>query len=314
MNKCPDLLPDYFSFVKGMVDSEDLSLNISREMLQHDRQLKLMAKNIKNKIKNELLELLKNEREKYEEFFKIFGRQLKYGLYSEFGSHKDVLQDLIIFYSSKEKKMVTLDEYVSRMPEDQKYIYYASGDSVERIEKLPQTELVADKGYEILYFTDDVDEFAIRMMMSYKDKEFKSVSSGDLGIEPEEKDDAKENAEHKEMFENMKNLLGDKVKAVKASKRLKKHPVCLSSEGELTIEMEKVLNAMPYNEQKIKANKVLEINVNHDVFKALKDAYEHDQDRLKLYTDLLYNQALLIEGLPIDDPLEFTNNICKMMV
>ncbi|NLT95013.1 MAG: molecular chaperone HtpG [Clostridia bacterium] len=314
MKKCPDLLPDYFSFVKGMVDSDDLSLNISREMLQHDRQLKLMAKNIKTKIKNELLDLLKNEREKYEEFFKIFGRQLKYGLYSEFGSNKDVLQDLIIFYSSKEKKMVTLDEYVSRMPEDQKYIYYASGDSIERIEKLPQTELVADKGYEILYFTDDVDEFAIRMLMSYKDKEFKSVSADDLGIEPEEKTDSAENSEHKELFEYMKNHLGDKVKAVKASKRLKNHPVCLSSEGELTIEMEKVLNAMPYNQQKIKADKILEINVNHDVFKALKDAYEKDKDKLKLYTDLLYNQALLIEGLPIDDPVEFTNNICKMMV
>ncbi|MCY6370595.1 molecular chaperone HtpG [Clostridium ganghwense] len=314
MNKCADLLPDYFGFVKGIVDSEDLSLNISREILQHDRQLKLIAKNIKTKIKNELQSILKNERDKYDEFYKSFGRQLKYGVYSDFGSNKDVLQDLLMFYSSKEKKMVTLGEYVSRMPEDQKYIYYASGESIERIEKLPQTELVLDKGYEILYFTDDVDEFAIRMLMKYKDKEFKSVSSGDLGIEVEESENSSssDNEENKELFEYMKNTLSDKVKDVRASKRLKNHPVCLSNDGELTIEMEKILNSMPNNEN-IKADKVLEININHDVFTSLKEAYEKDKDKLKLYTDLLYNQALLIEGLMINDPVEFTNNICKIM-
>lgn len=314
MNKCAELLPDYFSFVKGMVDSEDLSLNISRELLQHDRQLKLIAKNIKTKIKNELEDILKNNRDKYEEFYKSFGRQLKYGIYSDYGSNKDVLQDLLMFCSSKEKKMVTLDEYVSRMPEEQKYIYYASGESVEKIEKMPQTELVLDKGYEILYFIDDVDEFSISMIREYKDKEFKSVSSGDLGIETEENEISSEadNA-NKELFDDMKNILSDKIKLVRASKRLKNHPVCLSNEGELTIEMEKVLNAMP-NNQNIKADKVLEININHDVFESLKEAYEKDKEKLKIYTNILYNQALLIEGLPIEDPVEFTNNVCKMMI
>ncbi|MFV3012870.1 molecular chaperone HtpG [Clostridium botulinum] len=314
MNKCGDLLPDYFGFVKGIVDSEDLSLNISREILQHDRQLKLIAKNIKTKIKNELESLLKKERDKYEKFYESFGRQLKYGVYSDFGSNKDILQDLLMFYSSKEKKMVTLAEYVSRMPEDQKYIYYAVGESNERIEKLPQIEGVLDKGYEVLYFTDDIDEFAIKMLMNYKEKEFKSVSSGDLGIEGEEKENtsSSDDKENKELFESMKDILSGKVKDVRASKRLKNHPVCLANEGELSIEMEKVLNAMP-NNQNIKADKVLEININHDVFKPLKEAYEGDKEKLKLYTDLLYNQALLIEGLTINDPVEFTNNICKIM-
>ncbi|MGM0901127.1 MAG: molecular chaperone HtpG [Bacillota bacterium] len=314
MNKCADLLPDHFSFVKGMVDSEDLSLNISREMLQHDRQLKLIAKNISKKIKSELQSLLKNEREKYVEFYNSFGRQLKFGVYNEFGANKEALQDLLMFYSSKEKKLVTLDEYVSRMPEDQKYIYYASGDSNERIEKLPQTELVADKGYEILYFTEEIDEFAIKMLMNYKEKEFKSVSSGDLGIEEENKntEEATEQ-ESKELFEAMKEVLAGKVKDVRASKRLKSHPVCLTTEGDISIEMEKILNAMPDN-QNIKADKVLEININHEVFESLKSALENDKEKLNLYTNLLYNQALLIEGLPIQDPVEFTNNICKVMV
>lgn len=315
MSKCSDLLPDYFSFVKGIVDSEDLSLNISREMLQHDRQLKIIAKNIKTKIKNELEELLKNKRDKYEEFYRGFGRQLKYGVYTDFGSHKDDLQDLLLFYSSKEKKLVTLAEYVARMPQEQKYIYYAAGESIERIEKLPQSELVADKGYEILYFTDEVDEFAIRMLGTYKEKEFRSVSSGDLGIETEADPASRaDDQENQELFDYMKNILSDKVKAVRTSKRLKNHPVCLASEGELTIEMEKVLNSMPYNEQKIKADKVLEINTHHDVFKSLKEVYAKDKDKLKLYTDILYNQALLIEGLSVDDPVEFTNNICKLML
>ena len=313
MNKCSDLLPDYFSFVKGIVDSEDLSLNISREILQHDRQLKLIAKNIKTQIKNGLLDTLKNERDKYEKFYASFGRQLKYGVYSEFGSHKEDLQDLLMFYSSKEKKLVTLDEYVSRMPEDQKYIYYAAGESIERIEKLPQTEMVSDKGYEILYFTEDIDEFAIRMLMSYKEKEFKSVSSGDLGIEDKDQEVTEsEEKENKDLFDAMKEVLSDKVKEVKASKRMKKYPVCLSNAGDLTIEMEKVLNSMPNNEN-VKAEKALEINMNHDVFKSLKSAYENDKDKFNLYTNVLYNQALLIEGLPINDPVEFTNNICKIM-
>ncbi|EFM10612.1 Heat shock protein Hsp90-like protein [Paenibacillus curdlanolyticus YK9] len=315
MDKCADLLPDYFSFVKGMVDSEDLSLNISRELLQHDRQLTLIAKNIKNKIKGQLQSLLKDERDNYEKFYESFGRQLKFGVYGEFGANKDVLQDLLLFSSSKEKKLVTLDEYVSRMPEDQKFIYYASGDSIDRIEKLPQTELVLDKGYEILYFTDDIDEFAIKSLVSYKEKSFKSVSSGDLGIEPDEKDketEAEQN-ESKELFEQMSSILSGKVKSVRASKRLKSHPVCLSTEGELTIEMEKILKAMP-NGQDVQADKVLEINVNHEVFQTLKAAQTGDADKLSLYTNLLYNQALLIEGLPIQDPVAFTNDICKVMV
>ncbi|MEC3629579.1 molecular chaperone HtpG [Bacillus velezensis] len=315
MNKCADLLPDHFSFVKGMVDSEDLSLNISREMLQHDRQLKLIAKNINKKIKAELKSLLKNKREKYESFYESFGRQLKFGVYNDFGANKDVLKDLLLFYSSKEKKLVTLDEYVSRMPEDQKYIYYASGDSYERIEKLPQTEMVADKGYEILYFTEDIDEFAIKMLTSYEEKEFKSVSSADLGIDSDEDDkqtEAEEN-EYKDLFESMKEILADKVKNVRASKRLKSHPVCFATDGEVTIEMEKVLNAMP-DSQQVKAEKVLEINPNHEVFETLKNVHGQDREKLALYTNLLYNQALLIEGLPIHDPVEFTNDICKVMV
>ena len=313
MDKCADLLPDYFSFVKGMVDSEDLSLNISREMLQHDRQLKLIAKNIKAKIKGELESLLKNEREKYEAFYASFGRQFKYGLYSDFGMNKDTLQELLMFYSSKEKKLVTLDEYISGMPEEQKYIYYASGETIERIEKMPQAELVADQGYEILYFTDEIDEFAIRVLTTYKDKEFKSVASGDLGIEA---DEAKEAADiddnKKEMFDQMKSILADKVKDVKASKRLKTHPVCLTNQGEVTIEMEKVLKSMA-NNPNIKADKILEINVNHDIFKTLQEVYETDKDKFNLYTNVLYNQALLIEGLPIEDPVEFTSNICKII-
>jgi molecular chaperone HtpG len=315
MDKCADLLPDHFSFVKGMVDSEDLSLNISREMLQHDRQLKLISKNINKKIKSELQSLLKNEREKYEEFYKSFGRQLKYGVYSEFGANKEVLQDLIMFYSSKEKKLVTLDEYVSRMSEDQKYIYYASGDSIERIDKLPQAEFVSEKGYEILYFTEDIDEFAIKMLMTYKEKEFKSISSGDLGIEGEENksDSETEEKEYKEIFDYMKTILEGKVKDVRVSKRLKSHPVCLATEGDISIEMEKILAAMPDN-QNIKADKVLEINKNHEVFQSLKEAFDNDKEKLDLYTKLLYNQALLIEGLPIQDPVEFTNDICKIMV
>lgn len=313
MNKCPDLLPDYFSFVKGMVDSEDLSLNISREMLQHDRQLKLIAKNLKAKIKAELEELLKEDREKYEGFYKSFGRQIKFGVYSEFGGNKDVLQDLLLFYSSKEKKLATLSEYVARMAEEQKYIYYATGESVEKLEKQPQTEFVRDKGYEILYLTEDIDEFALKMLGEYNEKQFKSVSSGDLGIEAEDaKVSGEEEKANAQMFTAMKEILTDKISAVRASKRLKTHPVCLANEGELSIEMEKVLKAMP-NSQNIKAEKILELNTSHDVYQALLDAFGHDREKFQLYTELLYNQALLIEGLPIEDPVDFTNKVCQMM-
>lgn len=314
MEKCADLLPDYFSFVKGMVDSEDLSLNISREILQQDRQLKFIAKNIQSKIKRELENFLKNDREKYELFYNSFGRQLKFGVYNDFGQDKEVLQDLLLFYSSKEEKLVTLDEYVSRMPEDQKYIYYATGETKERIARMPQTELVADKGYEILYFTEDVDEFAIKMLMSYKDKEFKSVASGDLGIDEESKEKTEEEEkENKGLLDYMKETLSGKVKDVKISNRLKNHPVCLTADGEVSIEMEKILNAMP-NNQEVKADKVLEVNADHDVFKSLKAVFDQDKEKAGLYTNLLYNQALLIEGLPIEDPIEFTNDICKVMV
>ncbi|WP_313431350.1 molecular chaperone HtpG [Siminovitchia terrae] len=314
MEKCADLLPDYFSFVKGMVDSEDLSLNISREILQQDRQLKFIAKNIQSKIKRELENFLKSDREKYELFYNSFGRQLKFGVYNNFGQDKDVLKDLLLFHSSKEEKLVTLDEYVSRMPEDQKYIYYATGETNERIARMPQTELVAEKGYEILYFTEDVDEFAIKILMSYKDKEFKSVASGDLGIDEEskEKTEAEEKA-NKDLLDHMKETLSGKVKDVKISTRLKNYPVCLTTNGEVSIEMEKILSAMP-NNQEVKADKILEINSDHDVFKSLKSAYEQDKEKVGLYTNLLYNQALLIEGLPIEDPIEFTNDICKVMV
>lgn len=314
MNKCSDLVPDYFGFVKGIVDSEDLSLNISREILQHDRQLRFIAKNIKNKIKSELEKMLRTERESYEKFYKAFGRTLKFGVYDNFGAEKEVLQDLLMFYSSKEKKMVTLDEYVTRMAEDQKYIYYAVGESIDRIEKMPQTELLLDKGYEILYFTDDIDELAIKMLMKYKEKEFKSVSSSDLGIENNDEENKIEenNEENKSLFDAMKEVLNDKISSVKVSNKLKNHPVCLSNEGDLSIEMEKLLNSMP-NNQGVKAEKVLEINTHHEVFTSLKKAYENDKDKFNLYTNLLYNQALLIEGLSISDPVEFTNNICKLM-
>ncbi len=312
MEKCSDLLPDYFSFVQGLVDSADISLNISRELLQQDRQLKFIAKKIKDKIKSELSLMLKNDREKYDEFFKNFGKQLKYGVYSDFGTNKEVLQDLLLFYSSTEKKLVSLDEYVSRMKEDQKFIYYATGESIEKIEKLPQTELIKDKGFEILYFTDDIDEFAIKVLMNYKEKQFKSVSSGDLGIESDEKEDEKEIQENKDLFDFMKEALNGKVKDVKASKRLKTHPVCLANEGELSIEMEKVLNMMP-NNQNLKADKILEINTNHEMFNAIKKAFEEDKDKVKMYSNLLYNQALLIEGLSIEDPVQFANDICQLI-
>ena len=311
MEKCADLLPDYFSFVKGMVDSEDLSLNISREMLQQDKQLKMIAKNIKNKIKSELEQLLKNDRERYEIFFKEFGRQLKFGVYSDFGANKDTLQELLLFYSSLEDKFVTLEEYVSRMKEEQKYIFYAVGGSIERIKKLPQTEMVLDKGYEILYLTEDVDEFALKMLQQYQEKEFKNVSAGDLGLEEENKEESVATEEEKTLFQKMQSVLGDKVKEVKTSSRLKQHAVCLVSDGEISIEMEKVLSAMPGNGG-LKAEKILEINKNHPIFEKLLSQI-NDEEKLNRYTNLLYQQARLIEGLPIEDPVEFANQICELM-
>ena len=314
MEKCADLLPDYFSFVKGVVDSEDLSLNISREMLQHDRQLKLIAKRTGDRIKDELKSLLENEREKYEEFYNSFGKQLKYGVYDNFGMNKEVLEDLLMFYSSKDKELVTLNEYIENMPEDQKYIYYASGDSIDRIDKMPQAELVKNEGYEILYFTDEIDEFAIKMLGKYHEKEFRSISGDDLGIDTKkDSEEAREKAEeNKDLFSAMKDILSDKVKDIKVSSRLVSHPVCLSSEGELSIEMEKVLSTMPNNPD-LKAEKILEINTEHHIFNRLKDSYSNDNDKFELYTKLLYDQALLIEGLPIEDPIEFSNNISKLM-
>lgn len=313
MEKCEDLLPDYFSFVKGVVDSEDLSLNISRELLQHDRQLKLIAKNIKTKIKSTLERMMKNDRENYEKFFASFGKILKYGVYSDYGMNKEDIQDLLMFHSAKENKLISLKEYVDVMMDSQKFIYFASGESVERIEKSPQVELVLDQGFDILYFTDEVDEFAVKMMMKYNEKEFKSVASGDLGFDNEETEAAKKaNEENKDLFNKMKEVLGGKIKEVKASERLKNHPVCLSNEGDLSIEMEKILSQMP-DAPGMKAEKILEVNANHEVFTALKSAADEGEDKLALYTNILYNQALLIEGLAIEDPVEFTNNICKIM-
>ena len=315
MDKCSDLLPDYFSFVKGLVDSEDLSLNISREMLQHDRQLKLIEKNLEKTIKNNLMKMQKDERDKYENFFKNFGVQIKFGIYTSYGQNKDLLQDLLMFPSSFSDKLTTLDEYVSRMKDDQKYIYYATGSSIARIEGLPQIELLKDKGFEVLYFTDDVDEFTIKMLMAYKEKEFKSASSDNLELESEEeKEQAKQQAEeNKDLFATMKENLGDKVMEIRLSQRLKSHPVCLSNGGEISIEMEKVLNSMPNNE-KVKAEKVLEINANHKIFDTLKTLYATDKDKLAKYSELLYTQALMIEGIAIEDPVAFSNLICELMV
>ncbi|MGS0744728.1 molecular chaperone HtpG [Syntrophomonas erecta subsp. sporosyntropha] len=314
MDKCAELLPDHFSFVRGLVDSQDLSLNISREMLQHDRQLNLIARNLEKKIKNELLKMLNKHREEYEKFFRNFGLQLKFGIYNNFGINQETLKDLIMFYSSSERKLVTIPEYISRMQEDQKYIYYACGEDVDRIDRLPQTELVRDKGFEILYLTEDVDEFALKVLRKYAEKEFKSVSSGDLGLESEEeKKFSEEQAkDYKEMFNFMQESLPGKVKEVRLSPRLKSHPVCLTSEGMLSLEMEKVLNSLP-TEKQVKADKVLEVNANHPIFKVLCDLYKEDKDKLKSYTEILYNQALLIEGMDIDDPVSFSNTLCNIM-
>ena len=318
MDKCADLLPDHFSFVRGLVDSEDLSLNISREMLQHDRQLKLIAKSLEKSIKNELAKLLKTDREKYTEFWKAFGIQLKFGVYNNFGANKELLQDLLLFHSSgcdDAEGFTTLAEYVTRMREDQKYIYYAAGETVARCAGLPASELVRDKGYEVLYLTENVDEFALQMLAKYQDKEFKNVSAGDLGLESDEDKTALEekNAAAKDLFEEMQKALAGKVKAVRLSNRLKNHAVCLSSDGQLSLEMEKVLNTMPTG-QKVQAERVLELNPDHPVFATLERLLTEDKDKLDKYADLLYQQALLIEGMPVEDPVALSKMICDLMV
>ena len=314
MDKCADLLPDYFSFVRGLVDSADLSLNISREILQHDRQLKSIAKSLEKKIKSELLKMLKEDREAYDAFWKNFGIQIKVGAYANYGADKEKLRDLLMFYSAKEQKMITLDEYVEKMPEGQKDIYYAAGESIERLAQLPQAEQVRNHGYDILYLTDEVDEFCLQQIMEHKEKKFQSISSGDLDLTTEEEKKAAEeqSTKNKPMFDLMKEALGGKVEEVRVSSRLLTYPVCLSSTGNLTLEMEKVLNSLP-NADKVAAKRVLEINSTHPIFQTLCGLYESDQEKLKQYTSLLYNQALLIEGMPIDDPAEFSNAICGLM-
>ena len=315
MEKCADLLPDYFSFVKGLVDSQDLSLNISREMLQHDSQLRLIRQSLERKIKNELTSWMKNDREKYDAFFENFGLQLKIGCYDGYGMHKDALQDLLLFRSMKQDKLVSLAEYVEAMPEEQKYIYYASAESVQAASRLPPAELISDKGFDLLVLTQDVDEFVLQVLHTYKEKEFRNVSGGDLGLETEEekKENEAKSAEYKDLFAAMKTALGDKVSDVRLSSRLKTHPVCLSSEGALSIEMEKVLNAMPTGE-KVASRKVLELNGDHEVFAALKAAFDAgDTEKVNAYSDILYTQARLIEGLAPEDPVAYANAVCKLM-
>ena len=315
MERCADLLPDHFNFVRGLVDSADLSLNISREMLQHDRHLKLIANNLEKKIKSELLSLLKNDREKYEEFFKSFGMQLKYGTYVEYGTHKELLQDLLLYMSSTENKMVTLEEYVSRMKEDQKFIYYACGESAAKISLLPQMERLRDKGYEVLYMTDSIDEFCVKMMQKFQDKEFKSITDGDLGLESEEEKQEIEklSADNKTLLDDLKAALGDKVTRVQLTSRLKSHPCCLSTEGAVSLEMEKVLKAQRMgNEPEVKAERVLELNATHPIFQKLC-ALSGDQDKLKTYADILYTQAQLIEGIAPEDPVAYANAVCSLL-
>lgn len=317
MDKAEELIPEYFRFVKGLVDSQDLSLNISREMLQHDRQLKVIASRIEKKIKSELVLMLKNDREEYEKFWSNFGLQIKFGVYNNYGMDKEKLQDLLLFYSSKEQKLVTLDEYINRMEEGQESIYFMSGDSVDKIDKLPQCALVKEKGYEILYLTDNVDEFVMQTLNTYKEKKFKNISQGDLDLasEDEKKELEAKAEENKDLLTHIKEALKDQVKEVKISARLIDDPVCLSTEEGLSFEMEKVLSAMPEgNPYGMKAPRILEINPKHEIFKALQAVYQKDPDAVSDYADLLYQQALLIEGFPIDDPMEFSRKICAFMV
>ena len=314
MDKCEDLLPDCYGFVRGLVDSPDLSLNISREMLQHDRQLKIIAKNLDKKIKSELLDMLHKNREDYEKFFTTFGTTLKFGVYNDFGLNKDNLKDLLMFHSSTENKLVTLDEYVDRMKEGQDKIYYACGETVDKIELLPQVEAVKEKGYEILYLTENIDEFVVQVLMEHKEKKFINVCANDVDLDTDEEKEAlkKENEENKDMFTLMKETIGEGVQEVRFTHRLKNHPVCLTSEGALSIEMEKVINSMP-NDQKVKAQTALEINDSHPIAQKIKDLYVNDKEALKKYTQVLYAQARLIEGLPVENPTQISNLICEII-
>ena len=316
MDKCPDLLPDYYSFVKGLVDSEDIALNISRETMQQDHQVNLIAKNIENKIHKELLEMLKEDRANYEKFYEAFGMQLKHGIYSSYGMNKDKLEDLLLFYSSKDDKYTTLSEYVERMKEDQKEIYYASGESIENIKMLPQVDMILDKGYEVLYLTEYLDEFVIKILNTFKEKTFMNVTdkSLDINTEEEKKEIEKLNKDYKDMLTIMTDTLKDKVKEIKFTNNLKNHPVCLTSSGELSLEMEKIINSMPSSEEKVKAETILEINDNHEISKKLKKLYEDkNNEELEKYTKVLYNGARLLSGLPVDNPSELTDLICDML-
>ena len=314
MEKCAELLPDYFGFVKGLVDSPDLSLNISREMLQHDRQLKTLAKNIEKKINAELTKMLNSDRDEYIRFFNNFGSQLKYGAYDNYGMDKDKLKDLLMFYSSTDKKLTTLKEYVSRMKEDQKDIYYACGETLDKIDMLPQVEKVKEKGYEILYLIENIDEFVVHSLMNYDEKKFTNICTNELDLDTEEEKEKlkKENEENKDMFDAMKDAIKDEVQLVRFTHRLKNHPVCLTSEGAISLEMEKVINAMP-TDQNVKAQKVLEINEEHPIANKLKELYKEDKDKLKDYTKILYSQARLIEGMSVENPTEISNLICDIM-
>ncbi|MGN1350288.1 MAG: molecular chaperone HtpG [Anaerovoracaceae bacterium] len=316
MDHCADLIPDHFGFVRGIVDSQDLDLNISRETLQQNRQLKNICKNIEKKVKNELMTMLNTDREAYDKFFSDFGLSIKFGLYNSFGHLKDELQDLLLFYSSKEKKLVTLSEYASRMPEDQKYIYYATGKDIAQIERLPQIELLLDKGYEVLYMTDEVDDFMIRMIRDFQEKPFRSAAGEDLGIEETEEEKQsfeKAKEESKDMLSKMNDMLGGRVKEVRISQRLKNNPVCLTVDGDVSLEMERVMNSMPIQE-KVESQKVLEINPNHSVFATLTETFQSgDEAKLRIYASLLYDQAALIGGLPVEDPVAFSNHICDLM-
>lgn len=312
MDKCEDLLPDYFGFVKGLVDSADLSLNISREILQHDRQLKTIAAHLKKKIKSELLNMQKNDRETYDKFYDAFKRPLKFGVYDNYGAEKDFLSDLLMFYSSTEKKQVTLGEYIDRMKDGQEFIYYASGETIEQIDKQPRVESVKDMGYEILYLTEDVDEFAIKILSKYKEKEFKSVASAELGGEDEKTKAEESVAEEtsKDLFAAMKDVLGDKVVSVKPTVRLKNHPVCITSEGEISLEMEKILGQMPNGGAK--AQRVLEINIKHPLFEKLKAAADKP-DELKKLTEVVYGCALLAEGMNVENAADFADSVCDLI-
>ena len=314
MEKCSDLLPDYFSFVRGIVDTQDLPLNISRETLQQDKNLKIIAKSIENKIKNELTNMMKNEFEEYKKFFKTFGAQIKFGIYNNYGMDKDKLKDLVLFYSSDKKDFITLKEYIDNMKEEQKEIYYASGETIEKIDNLPQVEQVKQKEYDILYLTEYVDEFAIQSLQEYEEKKFMNVSSSELDLETKEEKEKTENKnkEYSDIFNLMKESLDNQVAEIEFTNRLKNHPVCLTTKGNISVEMEKVINAMPTDE-KIKATLILEINENHEIADKLKELYANDKEKLKKYTKILYSQARLIEGLPIDNPTEISNLICEIM-